>query len=69
MTATPTQKEDRMFRIGDHIEHDTTGAYLGVVTEVNAVTLRFEGPRKRDGVPVTLATIYEVRKCAPPSRA
>jgi len=47
--------------IGEHIAHDTTGEYLGVVTSVGETTVRFDGPRLRDGLPVTLATIHEIK--------
>ena len=47
--------------IGEHIAHDTTGDYLGVVTEVGKATVRVDGPRMRDGLPVTVATIYEIK--------
>lgn len=55
------------YKVGDHIEHKPSGDYLGVITEVRPSGLvRFEGDRKRDGVPVTLATVYEIKRCSPP---
>jgi hypothetical protein len=57
----------KRIKIGDHIEHSPSGDYLGVVTSVGKATVCFDGPRRRDGLPVSLATLYEVRRCAAPA--
>ncbi len=48
-------------KIGDHVEHDPTGDYLGIVTEVTTALVYFKGPRMRDGLPVTFGGHDEVR--------
>lgn len=48
-------------RVGDHIEHHPSGDYLGVITRIDENFVRFDGPRTRDGYPVTFASIGEVR--------
>ncbi len=53
--------DERDYRIGDHVEHDPTGDYLGVVTEVTTALVYFRGPRTRDGLPVTFGGHGEVR--------
>ncbi len=53
-----------MIKVGDHIEHDRSGAYLGRVTDVGKVLVHFDGPRRRDGIAVTWATIHEVKIAA-----
>ncbi len=47
--------------IGEHIAHDPTGDYLGVVTNITEPIVRFKGPRMRDGLPVVFATIDEIQ--------
>ena len=49
-------------RIGDMIEHDRTGDYLGRVTARGPALVYFDGPRRRDGRPVNFAGYGEVRK-------
>ena len=52
---------NRDVRIGMHIEHATSGEYLGVVTEKGHATVRFDGSRVRDGHPVGVAAYAEIR--------
>ena len=54
----------REAKVGMKIEHHPTGAYLGVITELTPNLVRFNGPRRRDGYPVTFATYSEVRPVA-----
>ncbi|MEM9468308.1 MAG: hypothetical protein AAGA90_23270 [Actinomycetota bacterium] len=56
----------RNINVGDHVEHDS-GAYLGVVTKTTEHLVYFDGPRMRDGHPVTFAGWSEVRRCDPPA--
>ena len=48
-------------QVGDHVYHHPSGEYLGVVTESTPALVHFDGPRVRDGQPVTIAGHDEVR--------
>lgn len=56
----------RDVKVGDHIEHDPSGDYLGVVTTLMKSGVRVDGPRMRDGEPVTFATYDEIRPATAP---
>ena len=61
MTDNPKQ--------GAHLYHTPSGDYLGVARgpASRSGVVRFDGPRMRDGHPVTMATIHEIRIGPPPS--
>ncbi len=56
---------------GDHLYHDPSGAYLGVARgpASKAGLVRFDGPRTRDGHPVTVATVHEIRVGSDPTES
>ena len=56
----------RDLRIGDHIAHVPSGDYLGTVTMLGKALVHFDGPRTRDGQPITVAGYDEVQKVAAP---
>ena len=56
---------------GRHVYHHPSGDYLGVATGPPSATgvVRFNGPRIRDGHPVTMCSISEVRPGPAPKEA
>jgi len=65
----------RDIKKGSHLYNDRTGDYLGVArapVRHDDSVVYFDGPRMRDGLPVTWATYHEVTvgpaPTAPPDR-
>ena len=56
----------RDIKKGSHLYHRRTGGYLGVArgpVRDGSPLVRFDGPRTRDGYPVTSAAYVEVTVC------